>query len=1063
MNTLPNKSSRITVPEGYTEIPIDWGNGEKLYVYINPNDTSQTVYIGSDKNYNTSERSKIITFETTNENGATSRANLNVIQAATQVNTIRNFWEYNINGEIISQEVDNSNTFNLPISTSSSDNITLKMYAQANINEGEEIRTYLPLTIVSQSSSNSKIHVLLEDTETLKITIDNPQDQTSDTLNLTVNGGPNGEYYWEELGITIGIVGAKLILVQAVNTYTVRAEKFQVNRGDGMGTILTSNSNYEVPRDGAPILYTVSYTEVKTYASGYVKNTPYNSSDNPEEFTVQFTQDPELPDNKVSWSSGSFVITVNPKTEITWSSTPLGVMVFSINSSEPDIAQTSISDTLTQQRNRFTIDSFYPHISFNKLVFASEETTLPTVEFTDSGNGSLDIIPAGGEFAIKSSTLLFNVTTESGDKPVLSYVYDNNSNNWAYYSDGDGVIDDVPLSIYIQDVQGEDSVTVNGGSIDNNIISAPSLGTNMYPNGRGFGSFTLYISNLETSNNTYYIVGLIDIEYEPNVFKANKVNSFEFTYPNIPAKGGTIHFDKFILSMDGNWTSGETQTGLIFSDLDNVKNSYLLPNYGVQMYLDEVAGNINTSKLPEDKVYDILGILIPDDMINNASDDFSLNFPKRVVNNTIRLINSKEIIPFEISIYIQDANGNNLFTDAYTLVSLESNRIWVNSIVDIHWLDSWNLDNYFMPAIGMDITEQLMSFMSCNLQVTFDSEEDTSESVVWLNVVGNVVDGTNNFINLDCTEDPNVHYNYAKLPLEWWSYEQATNITVASGMNHIHRSPLDDYIISTTFADGFKAKNLRNVDKTDVSTFSGISYYPDGLLLAPAIKAIKLAIPKPTTDEVLIVANTSSPSLISTDDGGIKTSWDKYANIPWQANREDGISILDRNNLVPTYYDPISRDWFLGLTPLNVDNPYSDYFPYDYYFEIVNNSYYTLHVIMPKEGGTIYLRDFRYIYTFRQSGFIDSIDDIINEESGNTFTFFNASEVPELKIVGNPPDTATLPGPSLFGIEVEANTTGLYRKMGHIVGTEKVVRLYNNNNSTLGRGTIITLCIEQKG
>lgn len=1065
MYNLSNKSSRITPPEGYTEIPIEWGDGEKLYVYINPNETSQTVYIGSDKNYKSTERSKVITFETNNESGATSIANLNVIQAATTVNTLQYFWEYNLKGEITSQEIGSSNTINLPMSTSSEDILTLKMYAQATINEGEEIRTYLPLTIISQSPTSSKIHVSLEDTETLKITVDNPQDQTSDTLNLTVNGGENGNYYWEELGITVGWEGANLVLVQAENTSTSVFQNFKAYRNN---TLINSGNTYEVPRDGLTITYKLQIDEVVTYESGEVKTITYDSEKNPEIFQMNVTQDLETPEGRIQVQG--FSVLISAKSEITWEATNLAsVSLLCTKVSKPR----PITETLTHQRNRFTINSYLDSFALHSLEFATkfEDKVLPdiTLEGSVGTHGSMEMIASGGTYTINQAIMPFKVTTEAGANPTILFLVGKGINvgigkgtGWVSESDPDALIPGIPLTYRITDMQGEDSVTVDGGSVTDITITAPSLGNTLYSDGKYLGSINLYIWDSENSQDFYHIA-ILDILYEPNVFKATKVDSFDYTYPNIPAKGGTIYFDEFILSMDGTWTSGATQTGLVFSDIKNAKNSYLLPNYGIKMHLYEFVdeSNITPDVIPSSIISSMIDYLIPP---SSAVDDdtMAITYPKRSVGMK-RIISSQEYKVATLSIYIQDSLGNNLYIDGTTNISLAPNRIRVINIIDRHFLDSWNIKNYYMPAIGMDITEQVMMYMSCSLQVTFDSEENLDISVMGLNVNGNVVDGTNAFINLDCTEDPDVHYGYAKIPPEYWIITPGTSISTPSTILPLpqHRSPLDDYVISNSIAEGFKGKNLNTLNKYDNTTFNA-NYYPDGLFLAPGIRALALSIPTESSGKLIVSHNDSS--ITTTDDLGIQDSWDKYINIPWQANKGLGISITNKNTLIPTYYNSITKDWILGLTTKDVTLPNSNYFPYDYYFEVVNNSYIELHIIMPKIGGTIYLRDFGNVTTFRESGFINSSSSVSNEEIGNSFSFVNPDSVPELTIVGYPDlsESGSLPGPSLFGIKVEANTKGIYRRLG-VLSQGYNINIYNNNNSDIGRGSVVTIKIEQKG
>lgn len=74
-----------SIPEGYTTITIPWGDTEgNIYIYMDPEKTSQEVYVGSDENLNPTQRSKDLVFRT-NPVGASinqiSRATLHLTQA----------------------------------------------------------------------------------------------------------------------------------------------------------------------------------------------------------------------------------------------------------------------------------------------------------------------------------------------------------------------------------------------------------------------------------------------------------------------------------------------------------------------------------------------------------------------------------------------------------------------------------------------------------------------------------------------------------------------------------------------------------------------------------------------------------------------------------------------------------------------------------------------------------------------------------------------------------------------------------------------------------------------
>lgn len=1077
MDTLSNKSSRISAPEGYQEIPLGWGDGENIYVYMNPDLPSQPVYIGSDKNYKSTQRSKTIAFETNNTNGATSVANLNIIQAATVVNSITYYAEFTQGDQVTSQELNTtSNSKELPLTTGDTP-IILRVYAIANINDGEEIKTYLPLgplgIMLSNPYNNIQITINISDKTKAEITVKSPASGSSDSLYITI---PTLETPMSPLDVDAPQMRFPLTLIQAENTYEVSYQNFQVKINNE-----TASNTYRVPLKGAQLNYVASYEEVRTYATGSITRVTHSSTNNPEEFDIQWTPRPDSGASSDRVNLDGFTLNVTEKHEITVGVTTLGSITI-----DPLIRDTGISvftGDVTQERNWINIIvniiDVGKHSSFlwfyHDISEASEPGKEIIVEGLSGGRSSSLTVPAKGltDQSCFSASLYLNVRLESGRITIIQVVKSTNDTvNQHWYevdlTTGD-VIDTLNVGalmfLVLEDVQGEDNITNTGGSVFSNGmgIEIPSLGTTLQPNNRLMGSVSLKINDRIKA--TKYSISTIDITQEKNVFKATKVNSFDYTYPNIPAKGGTIYFDKFILSMDGTWTSGETQTGLIFSDRKNAKNSYLLPNYSIKMHLDEFVdeSNISPDVIPIDVIFSMIDYLIPPS--SSVDDDtMAITYPKRSVGNK-RIVSSQVYKVATLSIYIQDSLGNNLYIDGTTDISIDPNRVRVIDIADIHWLDSWNTGNYFMPAIGMDITEQIMLSMSCSLQVTFDSEEDPDTAVMGLNMWGRFVDGTGGFINLDCTEDPDVHYNSIKIPLEWWKFKRATKLKDGSGITGIigHPNSLDSFITDTSLDNKivniFKAKNLGVTDKSDSLNDNGSFTTPSGLLVAPGIAGISLSIPSHTDSEsILVTQNGNSYE----DNMSIQSTWSRYKNISWQANNGAGFLFSSKNNLIPTYYNTISKQWVEGISTGVFDK--SKLFPYKFYFEVIYNSYYQLHVIMPKEGGTIYLRDFATVTSFRQSGFVDDASGFI-EEGGNDFSFVNPDSVPELTIVGYPgldSGMGKLPGPSLFGIKVEANTKGIYRRLG-VSSNDYDINIYNNNNSNIGRGSVVTIKIDQEG
>jgi len=87
-----NPSPRATNLEGYTKFTIPWndGTGENLYVWIKPNESSQTVYIGSDENLKIQTRQKNLVFKT-NTAGVVSAYQSQATLEVIQTNAVYNY------------------------------------------------------------------------------------------------------------------------------------------------------------------------------------------------------------------------------------------------------------------------------------------------------------------------------------------------------------------------------------------------------------------------------------------------------------------------------------------------------------------------------------------------------------------------------------------------------------------------------------------------------------------------------------------------------------------------------------------------------------------------------------------------------------------------------------------------------------------------------------------------------------------------------------------------------------------------------------------------------------
>lgn len=87
-----NPFPRATNLEGYTKFTIPWndGTGENLYVWIKPDESSQTVYIGSDENLKIQTRQKNLVFKT-NTAGVVSAYQSQATLEVIQTNAVYNY------------------------------------------------------------------------------------------------------------------------------------------------------------------------------------------------------------------------------------------------------------------------------------------------------------------------------------------------------------------------------------------------------------------------------------------------------------------------------------------------------------------------------------------------------------------------------------------------------------------------------------------------------------------------------------------------------------------------------------------------------------------------------------------------------------------------------------------------------------------------------------------------------------------------------------------------------------------------------------------------------------
>lgn len=1007
--SLKSLSTRISVPEGYQEIPLEWndGTGDKLYVYINPNLTSQPVYIGSDENKLITDRQRVIQFTTTNNNSDNtlkSTASLTVIQSESVVTMDKNELYYSLNSgaEVLLATFSNTSPFEavypgtLPIGSS----VSFKVYTYVTIN-GEQQK-------IQRSFNKSYTATRL-----------NP---SGVNLSNSVSGGILTATYTNPGSVT-SVVGTQFteLTIDSMETesgyFLPGISNNSISIAGEQNIAVTTLSNLQVEYDPLVVsasgetLYPDASFEIETvYTSGWSSpSTTITYQDNPYAFTIV---DSTL-DDLASFSNCDLTIGM---ADTVYASNKERAR-FKIRTNWEGVSQLTSSEIAVYQGPNVpeSIVSLNQNQSKLSWMVPYPEGDTEVIWFDNTAGSTLELpLPASGvsNMGFYDVNLNFNIKLTSGVSAnfVLSSSAGSGFYTWTAGSgaptveDFSGVFDKWVLNLFR---------SFGSAAVPSTLITVASKGTTISDE-TTLGTLVLQMYNTEKSTVDWTYSNQITVKQDPNKFTTTSISNVEVEYPEIPATGGTIEPTVFNVTLSGTYDSGSTANSITvdlteddtyLTELDTIGGMShcsvkMYENYGVRMFLDEIIssdpdeGDINTSGL-HTSTFDSFYFVYPP----SATDS-----PRRVYCKATSFAQDDIGIDF-----YHKTNDEELYY-IYAKTRRAPNRYYVTSYSNVDF--SSVFDEVSMPARGGDITQQIVDGFTCTVSGQFESGFSNS-----INLVGNKPSSS---VITPVNEDGTMFSIYSFL----------LTPTI----------PSDDYTgyrVSTNILGGIKASTLTNTEKdASVNFINNISQV--GLIISH-------------TDETSTILSDIG-NLVIVDQPNVPMAWEENVrhnytdkNIPFifYLNRLTGVYNLGVNAI---QYNMVSFEWY-----------------YDFSDNICN-----LHIInVPKTGADIYFGVYDKVTGFMNSGYaynqssllsganLQSPTDIALVISNSALTLGSSS-------IEFGTSTSSYYKMDVNKLTIAANNTGSPRHFG-TSDDSPGTNFYNNSSGTVGRGTVFTIYIEQLG
>lgn len=1003
-SSLNSASSRISVPEGYTEIPLDWndGTGDKLYVYINPNLTSQPVYIGSDENTRITDRQRVIQFTTTNSNsGSTlnSTAELTVIQSESVVTADTNELYYSIDSgvETLLTQFSNSEPFdiNLPSPVGMGSSVSFKVYTLVTINgEQQKIQRNINNTYNSNRGNFDRALSVKVSNGVLTVSHPNPMAVTGtfgvQITNISIDSLTTDEGY-----LLPQIVNNELLVAGAPNMVQWKLSNLQVEYDP---LILQASGETLIPN--------ISFQATSTYTSGFSQEPiTYTYQQYPYLFDVidsTLSSNASFDDCNVVVSEATTVYSSNKEVarfKVTTQFTEIPLMGGQLTSEEivvyqgPNIPESIVNLNVSLSALSWMV----PYSSGNAEIFWFNRSIEIASELP---------LPAGGVTNLNfyEVYLNFDITLSSGltTSFILSKEGGSELHRW---------IPDVGAPT-IEDLRAFDKWSLNltrsfgSTAVPSTLLTVASKGTTVSDE-TTIGTILLQMYNTDDDTTDWRFTNSLTVTQQANSFLPDTLIDSNLEYPDVPATGGTINPSQVSLRIGGSFTSGSTSAVDIevpSNNLNSSINQYLVTRYNLSVSVDELVSANEWEEL---------------------SGEYSpfpvLSYPSCEPDDTTQYLSATRFMQDQTSWVIRVANTGTVlgYTDSINIYR-SPNRFVITKVDNVYFLEAFS--NRTMPAIGGDITQDILKQFT--LSVTGYFEESPSTSIPMDIFLNNAMDYPYTLVN----------GSKELFPLSKYTLNTRT---LSDNYN--------SYRTSTSISEGIIGANLKTTSKE-----ADVNFIDPG--------SIQLSLPilsDNDTSSVICAANSAVASSMSDVNIG-----SNQVVLAWGENTSHNYS---DTNVPILYYQPdsgVSAYMQPGLGRVN-GNPPQDNFDFNFTYKLNSSSIGIINITdFPAEGGSFVFRLYNAIsnlyntlYVGNWNAALDKEDAEDNNNLALVTTSSNFSLDFVTRSIGFADGSYTLD--TIPQITIEPNTTGKSRSI--------TVNIYNNNNTNAGRGSVVTFDITQLG
>lgn len=1003
-SSLNSASSRISVPEGYTEIPLDWndGTGDKLYVYINPNLTSQPIYIGSDENNKITDRQRVIQFTTTNSNsGSTlnSTAELTVIQSESVVSADTNELYYSIDDgvETLLTQFSNSEPFdtNLISLVGIGSSVSFKVYTLVTINgEQQKIQRNINNTYNSNRGNFDRALSVKVSNGVLTVSHPNPMAVTGtfgvQITNISIDSLTTDEGY-----LLPQIANNELLVTGAPNMVQWKLSNLQVEYDP---LILQASGETLIPN--------ISFQATSTYSSGFSQEpVTYTYQQYPYLFDVidsTLSSNASFDDCNVVVSEATTVYSSNKEVarfKVTTQFTEIPLMGGQLTSEEIVVYQSpNIPESIVNLNvSLSTLSWMVPYSEGNMEVFWFNKGSAVASELS---------LPAGGVTNLNfyEVYLNFDITLSSGLTTSFILSKEGGSELHRWIPDvGAPTIEDLTVfhkwSLNLMRSFGS-------AAVPSTLLTVASKGTTVSDE-TTLGTILLQMYNTDDDTTDWRFSNSLTVTQEANSFLPTTLVDSNIEYPDVPATGGTINPSKVSLRIEGSFTSGSSSSVDIevpSNNLNGTINQHLVTRYNLSVSVNELVSANEWEELSGE--YSSFPVLSypscePDDMTQYLS---ATRFLQDQTSWVIRVANTGTILGYTDS------------CDIYR----SPNRFIITKVDEVNFLKAFS--NHTMPAIGGDLTQDIISEFA--FTVTGYFEEMGSSSHTQVEIYSNTgMDYTYTLVN-----------GSELFPLSKYTL----NLRTLS-------DDYDSYRTSTSISEGIIGANLKTTSKE-----ADVNFLNPG--------SIQLSLPvlvDNDPDSVICLSTQVLESSLSEVNIGSSQSV-----LAWGENTSHNYS---DTNVPILYYQPapgVSAYMQPGLGRAGA-NPPQDNFDFNFTYRLSSSSigYITI-TDFPASGGSFVFRLynairnlFNTLYVSNWNAALDKEDAEDNNNLALVTTSSNFSLDFVTKSIGFADGSYTMD--TIPQVTIESNTTGKSRSI--------TVNIYNNNNTNAGRGSVIVFDITQLG